>query len=260
MAETLSVFAGPSPAIRRIEIDRPWAWLAAGWNDMVAAPRVSLLHGAIISGASIALAATLLVVDMPWLLLPMAAGFFLVAPLVAVGLYETSRRLEAGEAATIAGALGAVRRHLAPLANLGVVLMLLHLAWVRIATLLFALFFDGAHPGWGTIIDTVFFSPASLPFLATGCLVGFVLACAAFAIGAVSIPMLIDRDVGVFPAIVTSIAAVRLNWRPMALWAALIVVFTVAGMATFFVGLAVAMPLVGHATWHAYRDLVVPVR
>jgi uncharacterized membrane protein len=260
MAETLHVFAGPGPGIRRIEIDRPWAWLAAGWNDMLAAPRVSLVHGALVSGASIALAATLLLVDMPWLLLPMAAGFFLVAPLVAVGLYETSRRLEAGEPATLGGALDAVRRHLGPLANLGVVLMLLHLAWVRVATLLFALFFDGAHPGWGSIIDTVFFSPASLPFLATGCVVGFVLACVAFAIGAVSIPMLLDRDVGVFAAIVTSVAAVRLNWRPMALWAALIVVFTVAGMATFFAGLLVAMPLVGHATWHAYRDLVVPVR
>jgi uncharacterized membrane protein len=260
MAETLHVFAGPGPEIRRIEIDRPWAWLSAGWNDMLAAPRISLACGALVAGASIALAATLLVVDLPWLLLPMAAGFFLVAPLVAVGLYETSRRLEAGERPTLAGALGAVRRHLGPLANLGVVLMLLHLLWVRVATLLFALFFDGAHPGWGTIIDTVFFSPASLPFLATGCLVGFMLACAAFAIGAVSIPMLLDRDAGVFAAIVTSIAAVRLNWRPMALWAALIVVFIAAGMATFFLGLAVAMPLIGHATWHAYRDLVVPVR
>ena len=142
----------------------------------------------------------------------------------------------------------------------GVVLMLLHLAWVRVATLLFALFFDGAHPTWGTIIDTVFFSRASLPFLATGCAVGFALACAAFALGAVSIPMLLDRDAGVFASIATSVAAVRHNWRPMALWAALIVVFTAAGMATLFVGLAVAMPLIGHATWHAYRDLVAPVR
>lgn len=117
MAETLHVFAGPGPEIRRIEIDRPWAWLAAGWNDMLAAPRISLACGALVSGASIALAATLLFVDMPWLLLPMAAGFFLIAPLVAVGLYETSRRLEAGEPATLVDAFGAVRRHLGPLAN-----------------------------------------------------------------------------------------------------------------------------------------------
>ena len=259
MAETLSVFAGPGPGIRRVEIDRPWAWLSAGWNDMLAAPRISLAYGGCIAGASIALAATLLVLDMPYLLLPMAAGFFLVAPIVAVGLYETSRGLEAGEPATIAAALRAVRRNLGPLANLGVVLMLLHLAWVRIATLLFALFFDGAHPHWGSIIDTIFFSPASLGFLATGCAVGFVLACIAFALAAVSIPMLIDRDDGVLAALATSVAAVHLNWRPMALWAALIVVFTVAGMATFFLGLVVAMPLIGHATWHAYRDIVARV-
>ncbi|MBL8696846.1 MAG: DUF2189 domain-containing protein [Alphaproteobacteria bacterium] len=245
------------PLIRRVEIDRPWLWLAKGWADMLAAPRISIAYGALIAAISVAIVAALFLMDMPYFTLPMAAGFFLVAPLVAVGLYETSRRLEAGEPVTLAAALAAILRNRAQLANLGIVLMLINLAWVRIATLLFALFFQGAHPTWGSIIDTIFFSPVSIPFLATGTVVGLCLAVCAFSLGAVSIPMLLDRDVNVFVAVMTSISAVRHNWRPMALWAALIVVFTAAGMATFFIGLAVVMPLIGHATWHAYRDVVL---
>lgn len=260
MNETVAVFDGPIPVVRRVEIDRPWTWLARGWNDLLAAPSISLAYGVLIAAASIALAATLMLVDLPYLLLPMAAGFFLVAPLIGVGLYETSRRLELGQPVSLQAALAAVKRNRAQLANLGIVLMLIHLLWVRAASLLFALFFNKSHPTWGTIIDTVFFSSVSLPFLATGGLIGFALAVIAFAIGAISIPMLLEREVNVFTAIVTSVSAVRINWRPMALWAALIVVFTAVGMATFFIGLAVAMPLIGHATWHAYRDVVLPVR
>ncbi|MFO0291827.1 MAG: DUF2189 domain-containing protein [Rhodospirillales bacterium] len=257
MQPTQAVFDVPSPRIRQVEIDRPWVWLAKGWNDLVAAPQVSLAYGAVIAGASLALAGVLFLLETVYLLLPMAAGFFLVAPLVAVGLYDTSRRLAAGEEVSLRAALGAVGRNRAQIALLGLALMMLHLAWVRIATLLFALFFDRTHPSWGTIIDTIFFSPISLPFLATGSVVGLGLAIVAFSISAFSIPMLIDRDTNVMLAMVTSVAAVGRNWRPMALWAALIVVFTAVGMATLFVGLVVAMPLIGHATWHAYRDVVV---
>jgi uncharacterized membrane protein len=244
--------------IRPVEIDRPWVWLARGWKDILAAPQVSLAYGAVITCASAALWTMLALTGTIYLLLPMAAGFFLVAPLIAVGLYETSRRLAAGQPVTLAAALGAVRRNGTQVALLGVALMLLHLAWVRAATLLFALFFDGANPAWGDIIDTVFFSPVSLAFLAAGSVIGFGFACVAFAIGALSIPMLIDRETDVFAAIAASVSAVLQNWRPMALWAALIVVFTAVGMATLFVGLAVALPLVGHATWHAYRDVFAP--
>jgi uncharacterized membrane protein len=260
MAEFIAVFHGVSPQIRRVEIDRPWTWLARGWTDLLSAPRISMAYGALITAISVALAAVLFLADIPYLLLPMAAGFFLVAPLIATGLYETSRRREAGEPVALGSVIAAWKRNGGQIANLGVALMLLHLAWVRIATLLFALFFEGAHPALGAIIDTVFFSPASLPFLATGSAIGFVLAAFAFALTAVSIPMLLDRDVNVFTAIATSFSAVRHNWRPMTLWAGLIVVFTAVGMATFFLGLILVMPLIGHATWHAYRDLVVPVR
>jgi uncharacterized membrane protein len=243
--------------IRDIEIDRPWTWLSRGWNDILAAPRVSLAYGAAIVCVSVGLWSVLTITRTIHLLLPLAAGFFLIAPLIAVGLYETSRRLAAGEPVSLGAALGATRRNGAQVALMGIALLLLHLAWVRVATLLFALFFDRAHPGLGSVVDTLFFSPASLPFLVTGSLVGLGFAVVAFAIGALSIPMLIDREVDVFAAIAASVAATTRNWRPMALWAGLIVVFTAMGMATLFVGLAIAMPLVGHATWHAYRDVIL---
>ena len=258
MTEIVPVFADPGPRIRLVSVDRPWAWLAAGWRDYASALPVSLAYGVAIAVASLALVGALFLADFLWLLLPMTAGFFLVAPLLAVGLYETSRRLGAGEQVGLAEAVGAWRRNGAQLANLGVVLLLIHLIWIRIATLLFALFFEGMHPHWGNLADTILFSPVSLPFLAVGAAVGFVLAALVFAISAVSIPMLLDRDVNVFVAIATSVQAVRVNWKPMALWAALIVVFTAVGLAAFLVGVAVVLPLVGHATWHAYRDVVAP--
>jgi uncharacterized membrane protein len=245
--------------IRLVPLDRPWRWLAAGWADLAARPAIALCYGALIVAASWALAFSLHLLDWIHLLLPMAAGFMFVAPILAVGLYDTSRRLEAGEPASLATAIGAWRRNADQLALLGLVLMLFHLAWLRLAQLLFALFFSGASPGWDGVVPALLFSRPSLPFLATGTAIGFVLAAILFAIAAVSIPMLHDRPVSAITAVATSVAAVRRNWKPMAVWAALIVVFTAFGIATLFVGLIVTMPLIGHATWHAYRDLVADV-
>lgn len=256
MSQTTPVFATPSPRVRAVPVDRPWSWLAAGWADLRRAPRVSFAYGAVLAGASILFVLALVLAGQAFLVLPLAAGFFLVAPVLAVGLYETSRCLAAGEPATLAAALGAVRANPAQIALMGLVLMLINLAWVRIATLLFALFFAEATPGWDRMVDALLFSPESLPFLAVGTLIGAALAATTFAIGVVAIPMLLDRDTDVFTAIATSVAVVRRNPRPMALWAGLIVVFTAFGLAALLVGLALAMPLIGHASWHAYRDLV----
>jgi uncharacterized membrane protein len=256
MQDAVPVFATPLPHVRRVAVDRPWTWLAAGWNDVLAAAPISLGYGLVIAAISIALLALLIGTEHVHLVMPLAAGFFLVAPLLAVGLYETSRRLSTGEKVSFTSALAAFRTHHAQIANMGVVLLLIHLIWVRVATLIYAVFFHSASPSLQTLVDTLLFSSASLPFLAVGTIVGAVLAVVVFSISAISLPMLLDRDVGIVTAMVTSMLAVRLNWKPMALWAALIVVFTAVGMATFMLGLIVAMPLVGHATWHAYRDLV----
>lgn len=257
MSETVPVFGAVQPRVRKVDLDRPWTWLAAGWNDLRRAPAVGLAYGGLLAALSLALAAALWAGDAFYLLLPLTAGFAFVAPLLAVGLYDTSRRLDAGLPVGLKQALLAWRLNAGQLALLGLVLALLHLVWIRIATLLYAVFFSGQAPSLPQLVDNLFFSPVSLPFLIVGSLLGFGLAALAFAIAAVSIPMLIDRDTNVFTAIATSFVAVGENMRPMALWAVLIAGFTAFGLATFFVGLALVLPLVAHATWHCYRDIVV---
>ena len=254
--EAIPVFAAATPRIRRVSVDRPWAWLAAGWRDVMAAPQVSIAYGALLVVLTYLLLVVLLQAEVFWLVLPLTAGFFFTAPLLAVGLYETSKRLAAGEPVGLGHALLAYKRNGTQLSYMGVILGLFHLGWIRIALLIFAVFFGvGFNPTWETILVKLI-APQALPFWAVGTAVGAVLAALVFAISAISIPMLLDRDVNVFTAVATSFTAVRENWAAMTLWAGLIVAFTAFGVLPLFLGLAVTMPLVGHATWHAYKDLV----
>ncbi|HJS32650.1 MAG TPA: DUF2189 domain-containing protein [Alphaproteobacteria bacterium] len=256
MSDAIPVFSSASPRVRQVPVDRAWTWLAAGWNDILGAPHVSLAYGALLVAISVALTFGLWLLGWIYLLLPLAAGFMFVAPVLAIGLYETSRRLAAGEPTSLGAAIAGGRTNRTQIALMGLILMLFNLAWVRIATLLFALFFNDVNPGLERLLQWTLFSAASLPFLMVGTAIGAALAVIVFAISAVSLPLLVDRDENVFTAIATSVTAVQVNWRAMALWAALIVVFTGLGIATFFLGLAITLPLIGHATWHAYKDLV----
>jgi uncharacterized membrane protein len=258
MSDAVPVFLSPSPRIRRVSVDRPWVWLAKGWDDIRRARGASLAYGIAIVAASYLVVAALAWFESIYALLPLAAGFMFLAPLLAAGLYDTSRRLAAGETpdfGTTAKALGRNPEHLA---YMGLVLMVFNLFWTRVALLLFALFFGTPRNTVRELIDLTLFSPDSVPFLMVGTAIGAVLSALVFAISAVSIPMLLDRPTcSVWTAIATSFVAVRENWKPMALWAALIVAFTAFGMVPFFLGLVVTLPLIGHATWHAYKDLVV---
>ena len=242
----------------------PWAWLAAGWGDLRKAPAVSLGYGLVFALAGFAILAVVWASGISaeryggfFIVLPLSAGFMLVGPIMAVGLYEISRRQAEGEAVSLAVAVSAFQRNPAQIGLMGLALMLFLLFWIRLATLIFALFFADNPPDPNNFIMEVFFSVEAIPFLIVGIAVGAVLAALVFAISAVSIPMLLDRqETNVFMAIATSFAAVRNNFAPMAVWAALIVLFPGAGLVTAYLGLVVALPLIGHATWHAYRDLV----
>jgi uncharacterized membrane protein len=242
--------------VRTIDVECPWQWLAKGWRDLWRAPSVSLGYGAALAAASGAVTIGLWLENALYLMLPMLAGFMMIGPLVATGLYETSRRLERGESASLRDAAGAFRAHLGGLAALGFVLMFFFLAWIRLAFLIFALLFQGVTPSWEHFISTVFLSVDGIPLLAVGTAVGGVLAVIVFAMTVVSIPLLLDRDIGVVSAMATSVAAFLRNWRIMIGWGALIVLFTAAGFATFYLGLIITLPLIGYASWHAYRDLV----
>ncbi|MBI1208933.1 MAG: DUF2189 domain-containing protein [Azospirillum sp.] len=247
-------------SIRTVGNDRPWVWLAAGWRDLSRAPQVSLSYGAIAVAISFLLAAGLGSLGVSYLILPMAAGFMLVAPVLGAGLYETSRRHELGQPVALGDAFGAYRRNRSSLIAIGLILMLALLAWIRIALLIFALFFADLAPAHELFLDRVFYSGLTIPFLVTGTAAGFFLAAVVFSISVVSIPMLIDRNVGTMAAISASVTAVRCNPVTMIFWAGLITLFTAAGLATGFVGLALALPLIGHASWHAYRDVVADAR
>lgn len=254
--ETEHAYTMPIPEIRPVRIDRPWQWLAAGWRDFTAVPGVSLCYGLMFSLAGYLVAYGLYAFNLFYLVLPVAAGFALVGPVAAIGLYDVSRRLEAGQPVTLGTALGTFLTHPTTVLAMGMVLMLFMLAWIRVAMLVFALFFGGMAIPHDDFIATVFFAPESLPFVVTGTAIGAALAAMVFAVSAISLPMLLDRNVGVPTAVAASLRAVNRNPQAMALWAALIAGFTAFGVATLFIGLAVCLPLVGHASWHAYRDLV----
>jgi len=246
------------PRVRTVEIDRPWAWLAAGWQDLTRVPGLSVLYGVVFSAVGYALAYWLYVAGTPYLILPFIAGFALVGPAAAVGLYDVSRRLDSGQPISITLTLRAMVSRAETFSAMGLVLMLFFLAWMEIALLIFAFFFGSQPASAENFFGQVFFAPESLPFLVTGTVAGGILAAAVFAISTVSLPLLLDRDVGVPTAVATSLRAVHRNRKPLALWAIIIAVFISLGVATFFLGLVLTLPVIGYATWHAYLDLVEP--
>ena len=266
MVETIAIqsaFSSDPIRVRRIDAQRPWVWLGAGWNDFTSAGAVSLAWGFLFAAIGLVILAALHFWRFYNLALPLAAGFMLIAPVLVAGLYQVSRTLEREERVSMATPFAAWRRHPGELGAMGVVLGLFFLAWIRIATLLFAWFFGldtpnlgGEVPDLRGFIESVVLSGRNATFLIVSTAIGAVLAFVVFALSAISVPMLVDRDIGVVEAMATSVAAVRANPWPMTVWAILIVLFTAAGVAVGFVGLTVTLPLLAHASWHAYRDLV----
>jgi uncharacterized membrane protein len=244
------------PKVNRITLDHPWRWLAAGWQDILRAPRFSLSYGAIFVAVSWMITLGLFNEHLFFMVPPLVAGFFLMAPLLGIGLYQISASLERGEKLEFCQAWKAWQRNDIHLASFAVVLLLVLLGWMLAALLVFALLFQLPPPPLENFVSEVFLSGKSPLFLFSGIAVGGVIALFAFSISVITTPLLMDRPIDVVSAMRTSWEAVRSNWQPLALWAVLIVMFGGVGLVTFYLGLIVTMPLVGHATWHAYRDLV----
>ena len=247
-----------SPEIRRVHTDRPWAWLAAGWRDLRRAPMLSLPFGLVY--AAVGLVGTILI----WsygdfhLIIPLASGFVLIGPIVAVGLYQISRRLSRGESVRWSDVATAWRSNPMQIALMGLVLLLFMMAWFRFASLLMFIFLSdqGPSPDALVLLDLMT-EPENLPYLFVGTVIGAAMSALAFMLSVVSIPLLMDRpESDVISAIVTSVKVVRENFWTMALWAWLVALFIFAGVVTAYVLLVITLPLVGHATWHAYADLV----
>lgn len=243
--------------VERVAFDAPWTWLAAGWRDLWVAPRISLTYGAVFAAVSMGLVLALKAGGLEALVLSLGGGFLLIGPVAAIGLYETSRRIEAGQSVTFRDIARAGFHAPGQLGFFGAILAFAYFAWLQLALLLFMLFLgDKPLPPASEFIPTLLFTPHGLGLLVTGTMIGGAIAFLVFSISAISVPLLMTRRLDAVSAIGASVAAVRLNPKAMTLWAALIAGFMVLGIATLFVGLVIAFPLVGHATWHACRDLV----
>ncbi len=231
----------------------PWRWLQLAISDLRAAPGASLLHGvAVALGGAVVIA----VAFGEWTLLPGAfSGFLLVGPILATGLYELSRRREHGQQPGLAQVVEAWRRGTRPLVALGLLLFLAGSAWVAFSALMFKLFVNAPIRGPLDLLRYVVLEQDHWHFW-MWMLAGALGSALVFALTVVSAPLLLDRAVGVREALMTSVQAVGDNPAPMALWAAVIMLATAVSMATAMLGFIIVVPLIGHATWHAYRELL----
>lgn len=229
-------------------------WLKAGWQDLFHRPMPSLAYGLGIFLLSLAAVALLALYGRDYILFPALAGFMIIAPLLAIGLYEKSRSREAGRDTSLRAML-LVKPAAGPQVFFtGVLLSLLMLLWMRSAVLIYALFF-GVRPFPGLPHITVFLltEPVGWIILGVGTVVGGLFASFAFAISVFSIPMLLDRKVDALTAMGTSMALVWNNLAPMIVWGAIVLALFTLCAATCLIGLIIIFPWLGHATWHAYR-------
>jgi uncharacterized membrane protein len=254
--------AAPVPPVPPARVARDLALsdlarvLGAGWRDFIAMPRFGLFFGGVyvLTGLAIGWVA-LRGGELAWLI-PAIAGFPLVAPFVAVGLYEASRRREAAEALTWRGVLGALKGHGDDqILSMGVIVFVAFSFWMIVAHAIFAIFMAESGVG-GESLDALL-TPAGLAMLAVGSIVGGIMALAFYAMTVISLPMLVDRKVDFLTAIIASFKVMRGNLFVMLAWAAVIAGLLFVAMIPAFLGLLVVLPVLGHATWHLYRRAVI---
>ena len=242
------------PHIRSIGTERPMQWLRMGWNDMRENLGASLSYGVIL--AAIGYLILSYAADKPYLFMAAISGFMLIGPIAAAGMYEISRRYEKGEKVAFFGSIRGLARNADALAMFGAFLAIALIGWERISAIMFALFYRGEIDNMTNFVSGILSSDGNLYFLAAYVIVGAVLALVVFSLSAIAIPMVMDRETDTITAAMTSLRAVQVNFDAMLLWAVMIVALIGIGFASMMIGMVILLPLVGHATWHAYRDLV----
>jgi uncharacterized membrane protein len=242
------------PTVRKIGPAELKGALAKGLEDFLTMPSSLFFLGLIYPLFGI----WLVVRNSPQLLFPLMWGFALIGPFAAIGLYEISRRRELGLDPSWRDAFGVMRsRSIFSILSLGMLLLLIFMAWIFIAQALYTLFFGSAPPeSFTQFLGNVLSTPQGWKLIGLDTAIGFLFAVVALSISVASFPLLLDRDVGVAVAIYTSVSAVLKNPFTMALWGLIVVAVLAIGFLLLFVGLAVAVPILGHSTWHLYRRVV----
>jgi len=235
-----------------------FTWLAKGWQDLTVQSMTSLCYGLLILLASVAIVGGLFRLGWDYILFPAFAGFMVVGPILAIGLYEKSRRLAAGLPVSLASMIFVRPRCGGQILFAGVLLCLLMITWMRAAVLIYALFCGLVpFPGLEHIAPMLFTTPVGWAMLIVGSAVGGLFAAFSFAISAFSIPMMLDRRVDALTAMGSSMALVWNNLPVMLTWGAIALALFLLSLATGMLGLIIVFPLLGHGTWHAYRTVAV---
>ncbi len=259
MTEATHLAASPPPNINAISVSEIFAALRAGLADFRRAPAFGLFFASFFVVGGIVMFLQFEVLEQSYWIIPVGLGFPILAPFLAVGMYEVSRRLEQGRALDWAAILGVVfNQKDRQFPSFAMVLIMGFMFWIFVAHLIFTLFM-GLHPltnitsNW----QDALLNRNGISMLVAGTLVGGAMAFVAFSITVCSLPMLLDREMDFISAMIHSFQAVLKNLFPMLLWGAVIAVFLIVGMVPFFLGLLVVLPVLGHATWHLYRRVMV---
>jgi uncharacterized membrane protein len=241
------------PVATGLPLSAPFQWLAAGARDFAATGFRAAFYGLIFALMGLTIAT---VYETRWqMTMGLTAGFFLLGPFVCTGVYELSRQRERGEPIDLRATLSCWRRNVGAIGFFAAILTFLMIVWARVSVVLFALASTTEFPTMRSVLSQIV-SPTNIEFLLLWGAVGFVFASLVFAISVVSVPLMLDRGSDTMMAIFASARALASNPGPVYLWALLIVAIIGASLLLWFWLLVVTAPLIGHATWHAYRALV----
>lgn len=247
--------AAPPVFLQPLRLADPFRWLQAAGSDLLAAPAVAVFYGG--SFWLMALLLGWVFRTRPEYAMSLASGCLLVGPFMAMGLYDISRRREAGLPHGLSHSLTCWDKHLGSMGMLVLVLVVLELLWGRASLVVFAVFFNTGMPSTTGVVQAIF-NPQNWSFVAVYLAVGGAFAALVFATSVVSIPMILDRDTDALSAAITSIRVVVENPGVMLLWGFLIAALVTASLFAWGAGLLLVGPLLGHASWHAYRAAVAP--
>lgn len=246
-----------TPIINDISTDDISAAMSAALRDIQHNAPYSLFFGAFYALAGWILLWLMASYNLPYLVYPLATGFALIAPFIAAGLYEVSRRNEEGLPLSAGAVFGSLfSPHSKELRWMALVTGFAFIIWIDMAIFLYVIFFGLQVIEISDLLSTILTTPQGALFLVVGNLVGAVLGLAVFSTTAISFPMLLHKDVDFVTGIITSIQCVLKNPKTMISWAIFIAFMLAISLASFFVGMILILPLLGHATWHLYRRAI----